>query len=121
MARYIVNAPDGVSVSVSCNFGNLTLKHGDESSNEGLALQFPHIFIKMKEPEVKIEEAPAVEEVKDEAPAEEIQEVQEVVESVIEEIQTEEAPEEIVEEEASAEEAVEEVVESPKSSKKGKK
>lgn len=120
MARYIVNAPDGVSVSVSCNFGNLTLKHGDESSNEGLALQFPHIFIKMKEPEVK-KEAPAVEEVKDEAPAEEIQEVQEVEESITEELQTEEAPEEIVEEEASAEEAVEEVVESPKSSKKGKK
>ena len=49
MAKYVVVAPDGISASVSSNYGSATYNHGEISFNDNLARMFPSIFVKVDE------------------------------------------------------------------------
>lgn len=60
MAKYVIIAPDGNSVTVSSGYGQMTLKHGAISNNDKLAAIFPSIFKKMKE-EAPIEKKVVIE------------------------------------------------------------
>jgi hypothetical protein len=49
MAKYIVNAPNGVQVTISHSYGSTTFRQGEEVFNDKLAVLFPQIFIKAPE------------------------------------------------------------------------
>jgi hypothetical protein len=57
MARYLVAAPDGISVTISSGYGTITLNHRQEVSNSKLAAMFPRLFVQIQgdEPEPPVQ------------------------------------------------------------------
>lgn len=103
MAKYVAIAPDGLSVTLSSNYGTRTFTQGEVIFNDSLAAAFPTIFKKVDEStleKIVIEPAMDIKETVQEVAAVVMDKVSDIIDDIKESFQADEPVQEEVQPES---------------------